>query len=283
MARHAQSRARTRLSRRSKAVGGLALSTLVGTALWAWPASGDDHTSATDAKSTTSSTASGPDTPRVPVSAAKSAPNAAPNAPAGRPIPGLSDAARKRIPADSRQALVVTGKGMDSFESRVVLYTREEGSDDWEPGPTWSAHNAAHGWTDDHRYGDLRSPIGVFSLTDAGGLLNAPEDTKLPYDHNTSFVADGTGVEGEPLAGAFDYVIAINYNREPGTSPLDQQRPLGDAKGGGVWLHVDHDGPTQGCVSLKPKVMQELLRTLDPDLHPVIVMGPAGYRASADD
>lgn len=180
MARHAQSRARTRLSRRSKAVGGLALSTLVGTALWAWPASGDDHNSATDAKSTTSSTASGPDTPRVPVSAAKSAPNAAPNPPAGRPVPGLSDAARKRIPADSRQVLVVTGKGMDSFESRVVLYTREEGSDDWEPGPTWSAHNAAHGWTDDHHYGDLRSPIGVFSSPTRAACWTPPGTPNSP-------------------------------------------------------------------------------------------------------
>lgn len=36
-------------------------------------------------------------------------------------------------------------------------------------------------------------------------------------------------------------------------------------------------------MSLKPKVMQELLRTLDPGLHPVIVMGPAGYRPPADD
>ncbi|MFI9261186.1 L,D-transpeptidase family protein [Streptomyces sioyaensis] len=277
MARHAQCRARTRLSRRSKAVSGLALSTLVGTALWAWPASGDDHSGGTDAKSTTSTTASGPDTPRTPAAAPKTAPNAAPNGPAGRQIPGLSEAARKRIPANSRQVLVVTGKGMDSFESRVVLYTRAEGSDDWTPGPVWGAHNAAHGWTDDHRYGDLRSPIGVFSLTDAGGRLAAPEGTRFPYDRNNGFVADGTGVDGEPLAGAFDYVIAINYNREPGTSPMDKQRPWGDAKGGGVWLHVDHDGPTQGCVSLKPKVMRELLRTLDPDLHPVIVMGPANY------
>ncbi|MEU5238722.1 L,D-transpeptidase family protein [Streptomyces lydicus] len=277
MARHAQSRARTRLSRRSKAVSGLALSTLVGTALWAWPASGDDHDVRTDAKSTTSATASGPDTPRTPAVAPKSAPNAARGPVTDRPIPGLSDEVRKRIPADSRQVLVVTGEDMDSFESRVVLYTREEDSDDWEPGPTWSAHNAAHGWTDDHHYGDLRSPIGIYSLTDAGGRLPAPDGTKLPYDHNKSFVADGTGVEGEPLAGAFDYVIAINYNREAGSSPLDPRRPWGDAKGGGVWLHVDHDGPTQGCVSLKPKVMRQLLRTLDPDLHPVVVMGPADY------
>ncbi|MEK2472031.1 MULTISPECIES: L,D-transpeptidase family protein [Streptomyces] len=269
-ARHAQSRARRRLSRRSKAVGGLALSTLVGTALWAWPASGDDHSGRPDAKSGATRTVSGPNTP-APHQAAQEAARGL------RAIPDLSDAARKRIPANARQVLVVTGKDSDSYESRVVLYTRAEGSDLWEAGPSWAAHNAAHGWTAQHHYGDLRSPEGVYTLTDAGGRLPAPGGTKLPYDHNSSFVAHGTGVEGEPLAGAFDYVIAINYNRVPGTSPLDGQRPLGDDKGGGVWLHVDHDGPTQGCVSLKPQVMRELLRALDPNLHPVVVMGPAGH------
>ncbi|MFJ9414585.1 hypothetical protein ACIRPT_10520 [Streptomyces sp. NPDC101227] len=273
MARHAQNRARMSLSRRSKAVGGLALTTLVGTALWAWPASGDDHDSLADGKNGATKTAAGPDTAQN-RPAPKSVPNAAP---AARSIPGLSDAVRKQIPSGTRQVLVVTGEDGDSYESRVVLYTRAKGSDDWQPGRTWAAHNAAHGWTDDHHYGDLRSPQGVYTLTDAGGRLPAPGGTKLPYDHNRSFVANGTGVEGEPLAGAFDYVIAINYNRVAGTSPLDQQRPDGAHKGGGVWLHVDHDGPTQGCVSLKPDVMRELLRTLDPAQHPVIVMGPARH------
>ncbi|MEV0368346.1 L,D-transpeptidase family protein [Streptomyces sp. NPDC050636] len=271
-ARHAQSRARRRLSARSKAVSGLAVTTLVGTALWAWPASGNDHDGKTDAKSGAHRTVAGPQRPAA--RADRTMPNAAPTA---RPIPNLSEAVRKQIPADSRQVLVVTGEGPDSYDSRVVLYTRAEGSRSWHPGPTWAAHNAAHGWTRKHYYGDLRSPEGVFTLTDAGGLLPAPKGTKLPYNRSDSFVANGTGVEGEPLAGAFDYVIAINYNRVPGTSPLDQQRPQGDARGGGVWLHVDHDGPTQGCVSLKPEVMKELLRTLDPDQHPVIVMGPAGH------
>ncbi|MFH8567238.1 L,D-transpeptidase family protein [Streptomyces sp. NPDC017993] len=269
-ARHAQSRARRRLSRRSKAVSSFALTTLVGTALWAWPASGDDHDSLTDARNGTPKSAAGPETP--------ASPGAAPNAaPAARPIPGLSDATRKQIPANSHQALIVTGKGTDSHDSRVVLYTRAQRSGDWRPGPSWPAHNAARGWTDDHRYGDLRSPEGVFTLTDAGGRLAPPTGTKLPYDRSGSFVASGTGVEGEPLAGAFDYVIAINYNRVAGASPLDPRRPQGPGKGGGVWLHVDHDGPTQGCVSLKPDAMRELLRLLDPARHPVIVMGPAGH------
>ena len=59
------------------------------------------------------------------------------------------------------------------------------------------------------------------------------------------------------------------------TTPLDLTRPRGADRGGGIWLHVDHEGPTQGCVSLEKRHMKELLRTLDPDRHPVIVMGDA--------
>ncbi len=144
----------------------------------------------------------------------------------------------------------------------------------WEAGPVWPARNALRGWTDDHWAGDLRSPIGVYTLTDAGGLLPDP-GTRLPYDRSDGFAVSGTGFEGEPLEGSFDYVVAIDYNREPGTSPLDLTRPLGADRGGGIWLHVDHDGPTQGCVSLSEQHMRDLLLALDPALHPVVVMGDA--------
>jgi L,D-peptidoglycan transpeptidase YkuD (ErfK/YbiS/YcfS/YnhG family) len=68
-------------------------------------------------------------------------------------------------------------------------------------------------------------------------------------------------------------VIAIDYNREPGTSPLDWTRPLGAGRGGGIWIHVDHGGPTHGCVSIAERHLKDLLRALDPALHPVVVMG----------
>ncbi|MGC9541467.1 L,D-transpeptidase family protein [Streptomyces sp. UG1] len=187
-------------------------------------------------------------------------------------LPGLGPRTRAKVPSEARQAVVVTGRGRNSSQSTVVLY--ERGDTGWEPGASRPAHNALRGWTDHHRAGDLRSPVGVFTLTDAGGLLRDP-GTRLPYDHGVGFTATGTGFEGEPLAGSFDYVIAINYNRKPGTSPLDWTRPLGAGRGGGIWLHVDHDGPTQGCVSIAREHMRELLRALDPDRHPVVVMGDA--------
>ncbi|MFI7413251.1 hypothetical protein ACIBU0_31720 [Streptomyces sp. NPDC049627] len=187
-------------------------------------------------------------------------------------LPGLGPETGAKVPSEARQAVVVTGRGRNSAQSTVVLYQRSDVG--WEAGDSWPAHNALRGWTDHHRAGDLRSPIGVFTLTDAGGLLGDP-GTKLPYDHGSGFTATGTGFEGESLAGSFEYVIAVNYNRRPGTTPLDWTRPLGAGRGGGIWLHVDHDGPTQGCVSIAREHMKELLLALDPDRHPVVVMGDA--------
>ncbi|MER5914392.1 L,D-transpeptidase family protein [Streptomyces sp. NPDC001982] len=192
-------------------------------------------------------------------------------------IPGLGPVTADAIPGRARQAVVVTGRGKDSPRSTVVLYERTALG--WQAGPDWPAHNALRGWSDRHTAGDLRSPTGVYTLSDAGGLLRDP-GTRLPYHHSGGFASPGTGFEGEPLAGSFDYVIAIDYNREPGTSPLDWTRPLGAKRGGGIWLHVDHGGPTHGCVSIAKAHMKHLLRTLDPDRHPVVVMGYADRLAS---
>ncbi|MDN0199002.1 L,D-transpeptidase family protein [Streptomyces sp. S.PNR 29] len=191
---------------------------------------------------------------------------------APRRLPGLGARTWAKVPSRTRQAVVVTGRGRNSPRSTVVLYERTAAG--WKAEANWPAHNALKGWTDHHMVGDLRSPIGVFTLTDAGGRRADP-GTRLPYDRSDGFIAPGTGFEGEPLAGAFDYVIAINYNRRPGTSPLDRTRPLGADRGGGIWLHVDHGGPTHGCVGIAENHMRELLRALDPGRHPVVVMGDA--------
>jgi L,D-peptidoglycan transpeptidase YkuD (ErfK/YbiS/YcfS/YnhG family) len=190
-------------------------------------------------------------------------------------LPGLGPHTLAEVPADARQLVLVSGAGHDATTAKVTLYRYDDTAGWIAAGPAWPAHNAAHGWTDDHHTGDLRSPIGVFGLTDAGGRLPDP-GTRLTYDHAPiGFTIHGTGVNGEPLKGAFDYVIAINYNRKQGMSPRDWTRPMGESRGGGIWLHVDHGGPTEGCVSLTAPVMRTLLRTLDPALHPVVVMGDA--------
>ncbi|GAA5021435.1 L,D-transpeptidase family protein [Streptomyces siamensis] len=193
-------------------------------------------------------------------------------APVHAQLPGLGPHTLAKIPAHTRQVVLVTGEAKNSSTAQAVLYERTGAG--WEPGPTWPAHNALRGWTDDHHVDDLHSPIGVFSLTDAGGRLADP-GTRLPYHHTAAFTTGGLGFRGESLAGTFDYVVAIDYNRRTGTSPLDGTHPQGAAKGGYIWLHVDHGGPTHGCVSLRRKDMRALLRALEPARHPVIVMGDA--------
>lgn len=194
-------------------------------------------------------------------------------------LPGVGATTLARIPADTRQVVLVTGRAADSDRSTARLYERTPGGRGWTAvTPVWATHNALLGWTSDHHNGDLHSPIGVFTLTAAGGRLKNP-GTQLPYTHSSGFTALGTGFEGEPLEGSFDYVVAIDYNHVPGTSPLSWSRPLGAGRGGGIWLHVDHGGPTHGCVSLAKKDMVTLLRALEPADHPVVVMGPAAALA----
>jgi L,D-peptidoglycan transpeptidase YkuD (ErfK/YbiS/YcfS/YnhG family) len=195
-------------------------------------------------------------------------------------LPGVGARTLAKIPADTRQVLLVTGRTAESNRATARLYERGSDEAGWVAGsPSWAAHNALRGWTSDHHVGDLRSPIGVFTLTAAGGRLKNP-GTALPYTRSSGFMALGAGFEGEPLAGSFDYVVAIDYNYVPGTSPLDVERPMGEDRGGGIWVHVDHGGPTQGCVSLATSDMRTLLRALEPDDHPVVVMGPAAALAS---
>ncbi|WP_055590230.1 hypothetical protein [Peterkaempfera griseoplana] len=186
-------------------------------------------------------------------------------------LPGLGAGFRARIPARTSQVLLVSGEGRNSADSTATLWTRTADGR-WQPGTSWPAHNALKGWTADHHLDDLRSPVGVYSLSDAGGLKADP-GTRLPYHRDPDFTVGGKGFEGEDLAGSFDYVVAIDYNRVAGTSPLDGRKPLGADKGGGIWVHVDHGGPTHACVSLAEKDMVALLRALDPAAHPVIVMG----------
>ncbi|MEU8532843.1 hypothetical protein OH540_31120 [Streptomyces sp. BPPL-273] len=185
-------------------------------------------------------------------------------------IPDVGDRYQRLVPKDSRQVVAVYGDGPDSADATVVLYTKQGSA--WHRDRSWAAHNGTKGWTADHRENDKRSPVGVFTLTDAGGVLPDPDTGKgLPYTRSASFAAPRWWEKS--YWHDFDYVIAIDYNRVKGTPPNDPTRPRGASKGGGIWLHMDHGSGTSACVSLPKPGMEYLLRALDPDAHPVVVMG----------
>ncbi|MET7697980.1 hypothetical protein [Streptomyces sp. NPDC005485] len=183
-------------------------------------------------------------------------------------IPDVGERLRELIPSQSRQVVAVYGEGPDSAASTVVLYSKSGST--WDLTRSWEGHNGKKGWTADHHEGDKRSPVGVFTLTDAGGALADP-GAELPYTRSDSFQAPRYWAKSH--WHDFDYVIAIDYNRVKGTAPNDPTRPEGQTKGGGIWLHMDHGSGTSACVSLSKSGMEYLLRTLDPDQHPVVVMG----------
>ncbi|MDX2852028.1 L,D-transpeptidase family protein [Streptomyces sp. PA03-3a] len=187
-------------------------------------------------------------------------------------LPGVGPALRSRIPAGSRQVVAVYGDDARSADSTIVLYTRQ--GDLWKRERSWSGHNGKRGWTTDHHEGDRKSPVGVFTLSDAGGVLAEP-DSRLPYHRSSAFTAPRSWSRSH--WHDFDLVIAIDYNRVKGTSPLDPTRPEGQSKGGGIWLHMDHGSGTSACVSQSKADMEYLLRTLDPALHPVVVMGDRAH------
>ncbi|WP_369227303.1 L,D-transpeptidase family protein [Streptomyces sp. R39] len=189
-------------------------------------------------------------------------------------IPGVGERLQAEIPAGSGQVVAVYGEDKDSADSTVVLYTRDTRGTEtggWRPAGSWAAHNGRSGWTRDHHAGDGRSPVGVFTVTDAGGVLPDP-GTRLSY-------AQGRDLYAPPRYWSpayqhdFDYVIAIDYNRLRGTPPHDTTHPWGDGRGGSIWLHLDHGRGTSACIGLPKGAMEYLLRTLDPARDPVVVMG----------
>lgn len=213
---------------------------------------------------------------RAPAGAEAPAGSRDPQAPAPEagvpPLPGIGPETLAELPAETRQVLVSSTPGPADSTATTVLY--ERAGDAWERTAEYAGHNGGAGWKRERREGDRTSPIGVFSLSDAGGSLPDP-GSLLPYTHEPALRTGAAAAYGEDYAAVFDRVIAIDYNRQPGTPPNDDTRPLGWDAGGKIWLHVDHDSPTRGCVTVPTDEMQYLLQTIDPELDPHIVMGPA--------
>jgi L,D-peptidoglycan transpeptidase YkuD (ErfK/YbiS/YcfS/YnhG family) len=201
---------------------------------------------------------------------------ASPHAKASRPrrsdqmIAGVGRVMADHLPRDAREVVLVSGATRDGSKSVVSLW--EKRTDGWNlvvggmPG-----HNGLEGWTAKHKEGDEKTPIGIFSLTEAGGELPNP-GTQLPYQHAPAFYSRSIYLGNEPTR-VFDYVVAINFNRLADAPPSSSVEPLGAAAGSGIWLHVDDGQPTAGCVGISRANMVRVLRWLEPAQHPVIVMG----------
>jgi L,D-peptidoglycan transpeptidase YkuD (ErfK/YbiS/YcfS/YnhG family) len=250
---------------------GLAALALVGVGPFRAPLANLEQPAATTpAGATPSGTAPASEANAAVPAPSPTAPTQATPTPRGLPLGArtLSTIARR-----TSQVVVVRGAGTGSSAATVELYERNAA--DWIRVARWQGHVGKQGWASRHVEGDLKTPVGTFALSDAGGRKPDP-GSDLPYHRSTAFEPPPRQPGfGDSMADAFDYVIAVDYNRIAGKSPLDSARPLGTGRGGGIWLHVDHDGPTHGCVSIPQAGVRYLLLHLKVESHPVVVMGPA--------
>lgn len=174
------------------------------------------------------------------------------------------------VPAASSEAVIVRAPSLSSTTNTVSLWTRTAGR--WhQTGTGMLGHNGERGWSAHRTAGDLRTPVGVYSLTYAGGRLPNP-GTKEPYEYSPSYFHTAGHFLGHNTFGVFDYVVAIDFNRVPGSPLSSTTQPHGVRPGGDIWLHVDNGAPTLACVTVPRRDMVTILKWLNPSQHPVIVL-----------
>ncbi|MGV1036770.1 MAG: L,D-transpeptidase family protein [Candidatus Nanopelagicales bacterium] len=174
-----------------------------------------------------------------------------------------------KVPAKTRQLIVVRGISKRSYDSKFERW-QKVGSCWVRVSSDWSL-NGAKGWHARPWTGSLRSPIGVFSLTDTGGRLPNP-GTTMHYHYGPQRYERGGYKISYPVQ-LYNYVIAINYNRRIGKHPRDTRQP-DPTTGSGYWIHQRGLGVTRGCVSLPKKKLRRTLQWLSKADRPYVVMGP---------
>ena len=224
--------------------------------------------------------------------------------------PATAEAAAPALPERlshigySRQVIVVTTPSWTSSYARLQTW-RKTDAGRWvrvvDPIP------ARVGWNGVRRAENRvqnsgTTPAGTFALLSGFGLAD-PRGVDLPYravDSNDWWPYDPTDPKtynvlqphrvqhakwrpdwAERLASyrkQYRYAVVLDYNLPDGIRWRDGQRVARSradtSAGGGIFLHVNGSGATAGCVSIASRPMLRVLKWLDPDKDPVIVIGP---------
>ena len=210
-------------------------------------------------------------------------------------VPGANRFTGK-VPATTREIIVVSAPAWGSLRSKITLYERS--------GTGWRVVVWDKTWLG---YGGLveaakrkqdtgTTPAGLFSISQAFGRKANP-GTGLPYtkvDNSQWWVEDrnsryynqmrrasqgGFALQTQgrnssehlyAMGYQYDYVAVINFNRP---NPV-----IGH--GSGIFLHVTQNGVTGGCVSTARATMITIMKHLKPGLHPMIIIGPSPWLTS---
>jgi L,D-peptidoglycan transpeptidase YkuD (ErfK/YbiS/YcfS/YnhG family) len=228
----------------------------------------------------------------------------------GTTHPTNADAATRPLPerlsniGTARQVIVVTTPSWGSSHARLQTW-RQANDGTWvrliDPIP------ARVGWNGVRRAKNRlqntgTTPAGTFALHRGFGLAG-PSGVQIPYrqvdandwwpydpnDPKTYNVLQPHRVHrahwrtdwAERLKSyrkQYRYAVILDYNLPSDIHWRNGQRiaktTANIAAGGGIFLHVNGSGATAGCVSIARPRMLRVLRWLDPEKNPVIVIGP---------
>ncbi|HEX5017363.1 MAG TPA: L,D-transpeptidase family protein [Actinomycetes bacterium] len=224
--------------------------------------------------------------------------------------PTTAGAATRPLPerlshiGNARQVIVVTTSGWNTSYARLQTWRLSDNG-------TWKRRidpiPARVGWNGVRRAKNRlqntgTTPAGTFALPRGFGLAN-PKGVALPYrkvDRNDWWPYDPTDPKtynvlqphrvqhskwrtewAERLKSyrkQYRYAVILDYNLPSDIRWRNGQRiaknTADTSAGGGIFLHVNGSGATAGCVSISRARMLRVLRWLDPDRDPVIVIGP---------
>ncbi len=179
-----------------------------------------------------------------------------------------------QVAQDHDQLIMVSGSGT---HAEVSFHVKTDGL--WECVFETTGNIGRNGLGKE-REGDGKTPVGIFSITEAFGNRSDP-GCILPYTHCDSnwywvddsdsryynkFVstddvdADWSSAEHiNSIGSAYNYVLALSYNEDciPG-------------KGSAIFLHCTSGSSTAGCIAIQQEYMRTLMETVTEDCAVVI-------------
>jgi L,D-peptidoglycan transpeptidase YkuD (ErfK/YbiS/YcfS/YnhG family) len=227
-------------------------------------------------------------------------------APTGGPaVAGASLAARIDVPEGVKQLVTVTNRRWSGTTATLRAWRRRGDSWTLVRGPV----RVSLGWNGFVRAADRRqstgtTPAGRFAMrsafgtrADPGSLLPYrevdgndfwPYEPRDPATYNILQPSKAPTTSWRPdyverLADyevEYAYSIVLGFNLPRGVRWSEERRQyvarrVADVdRGGGIFLHVKENRYTAGCVSAPLRQVRWLVRWLDPELRPKVVMGP---------
>lgn len=207
-----------------------------------------------------------------------------------------------------RQLVTVTSSRWSDTSAQLRVWRRGSGGWRLVRGPI----TVSLGWNGFVRAAERRqstgtTPAGRFTMPYAFGTRADPGSRMRyrrvdgndfwPYEprdratyniyqpHRASTSHWRTGYRERLADYGYEYAhsIVLGYNLPRGVHWSSARRqyvarqPADTARGGGIFLHVKQKRYTAGCVSAPIETVRWLVRWLDPELNPRIVMGPRSW------